>query len=45
MSDIVSLTVNQLENTAKVFASGQKIEDTTIWWLQQNVLAISMHVP
>ena len=39
------MTASQLENTAKALASRQKIEDATIWWLQQNVLIIGMCVP
>ena len=44
-NDIASLTIDQLENAAKIIANGEIISDPTIQQLQQNILAIGMQVP
>jgi len=43
--DIASLTVDQLEDAAKTIADGGIIDNPAIQRLQQNILAIGMHVP
>src|SRR6266516_7352760 len=43
--DIASWTVDQLEDAAKTVAEGGIIDNPVIQRLQQNILAIGMHVP
>jgi hypothetical protein len=45
MNDIVSLTVNQLQDAVKMVVAGQKIEDPIIRRLLRNIETIGMHVP
>jgi hypothetical protein len=43
--DIASLTIEQLEDAAKVVAAGGVIDDPVIQRLQRNIAAIDMQVP
>lgn len=45
MNDITSLTVNQLQDAAKMLAAGQKIEDPVIRRLLRNIETVGMQVP
>ncbi|KAI3286470.1 hypothetical protein DTO002I6_8141 [Penicillium roqueforti] len=45
MNDITSLTVNQLQDAAKMLAAGQKIEDPVIRRLLRTIETVGMQVP
>src|SRR5947207_2789700 len=43
--DIASLTIDQLENAAKIIADGGTIDNPAILRLQRNMVTIGMQVP